>query len=179
MGRLRLAWYWIVGRTGDSRFVRWAHPIVYSRFGGAGILGRSLGNLTVILVATGRHSGRVREVPLWAYADRGRLVLVGTNGGRKPVPGWVYNLRANPEAQVHLGRDIRAVRAAEAEGDEWERLWALVTAAYPGYLAYLRWIHRPVPLVILAATDGRPLVEEPGLVGAGRNLSGGLDPTNE
>lgn len=179
MGRLRPGWYWIVGRIGDSRFVRRAHPILYSRFGGAGILGRSLGNLTVILLATGRHSGRVREVPLWAYPDRGRLVLVGTNGGRKPVPGWVYNLRANPEAHVRIGHDLRTVRSSEAERAEWDRLWALVTTAYPGYATYRRWIHRPVPLVILAATDGRPLVEEPGLVGAGHDLPGGLDPADE
>jgi len=164
MERLRSAWFWLVGRIGVSRLVRWEHRLLYWRFGGAGILGRSLGNLTVILIAVGRRSGHVREVPLWAYPDRGRLVLVGTNGGRKPVPGWVFNLRAQPDARIRLHRTVRPVHSYEASDAEWDRLWTLVTAAYPGYLAYQRWIQRPIPLVVLESTDGRPLVEEPGLV---------------
>lgn len=164
MDHLRSAWFWLVGRIGVNRLVNWEHRLLYGRFGGAGILGRSLGNLTVILITVGRHSGRVREVPLWAYPDHGRLVLVGTNGGRKPVPGWVFNLRGQPDARIRLGRTMRRVRSYEAAGDEWDRLWTLVTGAYPGYLAYQRWIQRPIPLVVLESADGRPLVEQPGLV---------------
>ena len=115
----------------------------------------------------------MREVPLWAYPDRGRLVLVGTNGGRKPVPGWVFNLRAQPDARIRLYRTIRPVHSYEAEGEEWDRLWTVVTTGYPGYLAYQRWIQRPIPLVVLEATDGRPLVEEPGLVEVGEGVATG------
>ena len=158
MERLRDAWFWLVGRIGASGLVRRLHRLLYRRLGGAGILGRSLGNLSIVLITVGRRSGETREAPLWAYPDGERLVVVGTNGGKEAVPAWVLNLRTRPEAQVRLLRALRPVGAYEASGEEWDRLWALVVAAYPGYAAYRRWIHRPVPLVVLTATDGKPLV---------------------
>ncbi len=150
--RLRLAWFRVVGVAGVNPLSRWLHPLLYRWTGGAWLLGRSLGNLTILLTTTGRRSGQPRTTALWAYPDDDRLVVVGSNGGSHHVPAWVLNLRAQPEAVAQVFRDSRSVRAHDAQGSEYERLWALVTAAYPGYEAYLEWAHRPIPLVVLERT---------------------------
>ena len=146
---MRGIWFWIVGRTGTSRLARWFHPPLYRWTGGAGALGRSLGNLTVLLTTTGRRSGQGRTTAIWAYPDGDALILVGSYGGRRTTPGWVFNLREHPEATVQVARKVRRVQAREAEGDEYDRLWTLVVAAYPGYEAYQQWAHRHIPLVVL------------------------------
>jgi deazaflavin-dependent oxidoreductase (nitroreductase family) len=146
---MRRAWFWIVGRTGTSRLARWLHPPLYRWTGGAGAIGRSLGLPVVLLTTTGRQSGRQRTTAIWAYPDGDALVVVGTNGGRRSTPAWVFNLRARPEATVQVRRERRRLRGREAVGDEYERLWKMVVAAYPGYAAYRDWLDRPIPLVVL------------------------------
>ncbi len=154
--RLRRAWFRIVGLAGVNPISRRLHPLLYRWTGGAWLLGRSLGNLTILLTTTGRHSGQPRVAALWAYPDGDRLVVVGSNGGSHHLPAWVLNLRARPEASVEVRRERRAVRAREASGEEYERLWLLVNAAYPGYEAYREWAHRTIPLVVLEREAAEP-----------------------
>ena len=149
---MRDAWFWLVGRTGTSLFARWLHAPLYRWTGGAGGLGRSLGNLTVLLTTTGRRSGREHTTAIWAYPDGDALVLVGSNGGRGTTPGWVLNLRAHPLATVQIQREMRRMRAREAGAEEYDRLWRLVVAAYPGYAAYRLWVRRAIPVIILEPT---------------------------
>ena len=146
---MRQIWFWMVGRAGTNRLSRWLHPLLYRWTGGAGPLGRSLGNLTVLLTTTGRRTGVARTTAIWAYPDGDAVVLVGSNGGSRRTPAWVLTLRARPEAVVQVRRDVRSVRAREADGEEYDRLWRMVVAAYPGYEAYLAWAHRVIPLVVL------------------------------
>lgn len=80
---------------------------------------------------------------------------MATNGGRRPLPGWCHNLRVDPDAEVLVGRERRTVMAREATGDEYDRLWAMVTAAYPGYVLYRERIQRHVPLVVLEPAERR------------------------
>lgn len=47
-----------------------------------------------------------------------------------------------------MRREIRSVRAREAGGEEYDRLWRMVVAAYAGYEACLTWAHRGIPLVV-------------------------------
>ena len=151
---LRHAWYRLVGWVGTSLFLRTFHHRVYRLTGGRSVIGRSLGNLTVVLITTGARTGQRREVALWAYRDGEDLVLVASNGGRHPVPGWCLNLRAHPDAAVEVGRERQKVHAHEATEDEYERLWALVTQSYPGYLDYARRVGRHIPLVVLEPAPG-------------------------
>ncbi|MEO6059423.1 MAG: nitroreductase/quinone reductase family protein [Candidatus Limnocylindria bacterium] len=147
--RLQRLWYRVVGVAGVNPISRWLHPPLYRWTGGAWLLGRSLGNLTVLLTTTGRRSGRARTAALWAYPDGDRLVVVGSNGGSHRMPAWVLNLRSDPAAVAQVRRERRPVLAREAAGDEYARLWELVNAAYPGYEAYLAWADRTIPLVVL------------------------------
>ncbi len=50
---------------------------------------------------------------------------------------------------MQVRRDVRRVRAREAGGEEHDRLWRMVVAAYPGYAAYLEWVGHAIPLVVL------------------------------
>jgi deazaflavin-dependent oxidoreductase (nitroreductase family) len=132
--------------------MRHLHAPVYRRLAGRGLLGRSLGNMTVVLATTGARTGRRRETAIWAYPDGDALVLVASNGGSPRVPAWCLNLRAQPEAEVLVGGVRRRVRAREAAGPEYDRIWRMVNQAYPGYDRYRVWAGRHIPLVVLDPT---------------------------
>jgi deazaflavin-dependent oxidoreductase (nitroreductase family) len=113
------------------------------------VVGRSLGNLTVVLTTTGARTGRRRETAIWAYPDGEALVIVASNGGSRRLPAWCLNLRADPAAEVQVRGERRLVHAREASGAEYDRLWRMVNDAYPGYARYRVWAQRPIPLVVL------------------------------
>jgi len=110
----------------------------------------------VTLTTTGRKTGKSREVRLYAWEDGDRLVIVGSRGGSARNPAWVHNLRADPRTIVRRGKATDEMRAHEVEGgEERERLWQLVTAAFPLYKSYQRRTARTIPLFVLesAAAD--------------------------
>ena len=103
MRRLRSAWFWLVGHAGVNRLSRALHPILYRWTGGWRFLGRSLGNLTVLVTTLGRHTGRPRTVALWAYPDGDALVLVGSYGGLGiHTFGNIFRARISPAERVLL-----------------------------------------------------------------------------
>ena len=148
------AMYRLIGWFGTSRPVSRLHPHVYRLIGGRWIFGENFGVLNVIVEMTGRRSGKVREVPLYAFRDGDRLVVIGSNAGDDREPAWVGNLRAHPDVQVRVGRDAHAMRAREAEGGERERCWAIAAAGYPGYETYRRMTERPIPVIVLEPAGG-------------------------
>jgi F420H(2)-dependent quinone reductase len=141
--------YRLIGAVGTSRLFTRLHPRVYRLTGGRGPIGRNFGVLNVIVVMTGRTTGKRREVPLYAFADDARLVVIGSNAGSDREPAWVGNLRANPDVVVLVGPAQRAMRARETEGDERARLWALAANGYPGYELYARSTDRHIPVIAL------------------------------
>ena len=147
------AFYRLIGIIGTSRLVTRLHPVAYRLTGGRWLVGRNLGVLNVIVVTIGRRTGRTREIPLYAFEDGDRLVVIGSNMGQDHEPAWVGNLRAHPAVHVRVGRELRAVRALEADGEERERLWELAATGYPGYEAYARRTHRRIPVVVLEPRD--------------------------
>ncbi len=88
-------------------------------------------------------------MPLYAWEDGDRLVVVGSWGGSAKDPDWVRNLRADPQATIKRGRKVLDVRASEVGPSERERLWKLVVAAFPLYGAYQRKTERVIPLFVL------------------------------
>ena len=145
--------YRLIGKIGTSRLVSRIHPHVYRLTGGRWLVGRNLGVLNVIVVTTGRKTGRRREIPLYAFKDGGRLVVVGSRAGDDREPAWVANLRAHPDARVLVGREERAVRARETEGPERDRLWSLAAQGYPGYELYATWTRRLIPVFALEPVE--------------------------
>jgi len=141
--------YRLIGIVGTSRIVTALHPVAYRLFGGAGVLGSQFGVRNVILATVGHRTGRIREVPLFAFQDGDRVIVIGSNAGGPHDPGWVHNLRAEPLATVRIGREVRRVRGREAEGEERRRLWALAVDGYPGYALYQQQAGRQIPVVVL------------------------------
>ena len=110
--------------------------------------------MKITLTTTGRRSGERRAVPLYAWEDGDRLVVVGSRGGAASDPDWARNLRSTPRATVKHGHQVREVKAKEIKGDERERLWDLVVEAFPMYAGYQRKTKRLIPLFVLERVDG-------------------------
>jgi len=141
--------YRLIGAVGTSRLVTRVHPHVYRATGGRWLVGRNFGVLNVIVTMTGRSSDRLREVPLYAFEDGARLVVIGSNAGSDREPAWVGNLRASPSASVRVGNVVRRVHAREVEGKERDRLWELAASGYPGYELYRTMTDRHIPVIVL------------------------------
>jgi deazaflavin-dependent oxidoreductase (nitroreductase family) len=103
----------------------------------------------VLLTTTGRSSGRSKTTPLQSIADGGNIVVVASNGGHKVHPQWWLNLKANPEATIQVRRRQLKMRAAEATGEERERLWQKAVDQFAGYANYQKTAERQIPVVVL------------------------------
>jgi deazaflavin-dependent oxidoreductase (nitroreductase family) len=103
----------------------------------------------LLLTTTGRKSRRPRTQPL-AYTQAGDgYAVIASKGGAAQHPLWYLNLRANPLAEVTVGRETRRVRARDAQGEERERLWRALADLYPGYERYAQKTRRLIPVVVL------------------------------
>ena len=119
------------------------------RVSGGRFLGKMSGLPVLILVTTGRRSGKRRAAPLLYIEDGGAFVVIASFGGQPEHPAWYLNLEADPQATVELGEERVAVRAETTRGAERERLWALMTEGYGGYEGYRRKTTREIPVVRL------------------------------
>lgn len=117
------------------------------------------GTTNLVLTTVGRVSGLRRRTGVFFGRDGDRYVLVASGaamGGSRP-PHWYRNLTATPEAEVQVRADRFRVRAREATGDEYRRLWRAMTEQVPVYRAYARAARHPIPIVVLERTgEERP-----------------------
>ncbi len=107
------------------------------------------GTSILLLTTTGRVSGEPRVAPLIFRPDGERYVVVASRGGAPEHPGWYQNLQARPEAEVQVRDEVVPVRMREAEGEERERLWALMNEVWPSYAEYQTRTDRRIPVVVL------------------------------
>jgi F420H(2)-dependent quinone reductase len=127
-----------------TRLNRWLLRRTGGRVGGGGL------GMDVILVTTrGRRTGEARTVPLGAVRVGLDWVVIGSNAGHDRMPAWALNMRAEPAVTVEVGGAASQFRAHEAVDDEADRLWPVVTGAYPGYADYRTRTDRPIPLFVL------------------------------
>jgi F420H(2)-dependent quinone reductase len=124
------------------------HRLVYRLTGGK--IGARIANMPVLLLTTtGRKSGRPRTQPLAYTQATDGYAVIASKGGAAQHPLWYLNLRANPFAEVTVGRETQRVRAREAEGDERERLWRQLADIYSGYDRYAQKTTRRIPVMVL------------------------------
>ena len=127
-----------------------AHTFLYRRTGGR--LGHSIPGVRgkmLLLDHVGAKSGTKRTSPLLYVEDGQDVVIVASKGGFPKHPAWYHNLMANPDTEVQVGSERRAVHARVATPEERDRLWALAVRAYHGYEDYKVRTDREIPLVVL------------------------------
>ena len=78
-----------------------------------------------------------------------RISIINTNAGHDKVPAWSLNLKANPEAEIEIGRERRPVLARVAEGEEREDLWRRHNIQYSGFDEYDENIERRPEVFVL------------------------------
>jgi deazaflavin-dependent oxidoreductase (nitroreductase family) len=103
----------------------------------------------LLLHHVGARSGKQRVAPLLYLEDGDDLVIVASKGGVDTNPSWFHNLLANPDTEVELPRERRAVHARVATEDERARYWPRVVEIYKGYEDYQSYTTRKIPLVVL------------------------------
>jgi deazaflavin-dependent oxidoreductase (nitroreductase family) len=134
-----------------ARGLRWTGKFnvpVYRATGGR--IGGKVGRAPVLLLTTtGRKSGEPRTAPVLYLADGKNLILINTNAGNAKIPAWSLNLKANPEAEVELGRQRREVRARVAEGEERAELWRKHIEQYAGFDDYEAKLDREISVFVL------------------------------
>ena len=128
------------------------HAAIYRASGGK-VAGRMFNSPVLLLITTGRKTGKERTSPLLYLEDGENLVVVGSVGGAPKHPAWYWNLKANPEARVQIQDRTLRVRAEEAEGEEKRRLWRRVVEMYPPYEDYQRRTEREIPVFVLRPTE--------------------------
>jgi deazaflavin-dependent oxidoreductase (nitroreductase family) len=77
------------------------------------------GQPVLTVTTTGARTGQPRTTPLLGVPAGDDIALIGSSFGRPRNPGWYYNLRANPKAEVtYRDKTIRAIarEAATASG---------------------------------------------------------------
>jgi deazaflavin-dependent oxidoreductase (nitroreductase family) len=105
----------------------------------------------LLLTTTGARTGRAATVPLgFAVDDQRRVFVIASKAGAPKHPAWFHNLRANPSVTVELGDRTYPARAVVTEGDERDRLYALIS---DGAGEYEKNTDRIFPIVVL---DGVP-----------------------
>jgi len=130
------------------RFMSATHSFWYQVSGG--LIGRSIfGAPILLLTVTGRKSGRTHTTPLIYLQDGDSFVIVGSVGGSDKHPAWFLNLRANPDAEVLVGRTKTRVRAEVANEEQRARLWPQLVKLYSNYDEYQKKTSRQIPVVIL------------------------------
>ncbi len=103
----------------------------------------------LLLTTTGRRSGEKRTSPLFYGTAGDAYVLIGSKGGADTHPGWYLNLRANPTAEVQVGREQCTVRARVATGKERKQLSEQMAQMAPPYRDYQQKTRRELPVIVL------------------------------
>ena len=107
------------------------HTSLYRLLGG-----RLVGRNILILTTTGRKSGRKRNTPLFHVRDRSDYVIVASNGGEDPYPGWWHNIRADARVEIQVGRQVIPCSVESVREDDAAELWEKLCAVYGGYREY-------------------------------------------
>ena len=117
------------------------------RRNGGKVGGQFEGFPLLLLTSTGAKSGTERVNPVAYFDIDGKIYVVGSAAGRESSPGWVFNLRANPQASVEIGADRpKPVVAQELSREERDRIYQIVVQRAPGFGEYEQLTDRVIPV---------------------------------
>jgi len=103
----------------------------------------------VLLTTVGATTGRRRTAPMMFHPDGDRLLVVASNMGAAEHPHWYRNLLADPRVVVEVSAETYEATATPLEGEERDRLWALLTETYPFFAEHEAGLARAIPVVAL------------------------------
>jgi deazaflavin-dependent oxidoreductase (nitroreductase family) len=113
---------------------------------------RMVGVPTLLLRTAGRRSGVTRTNALVYARDRADYLVVASNGGADKDPAWIFNLRADPEVEIQIGRERHKAtsRILGPADPDYGRLWKIADEENRGrYGAYQEQTSRPIPVVVI------------------------------
>jgi len=128
--------------SGQPWFAKVAPKIVppvdkaVSKLTGGRVLLSGLATPAIVLTCVGAKSGVERDVPLAFMRDDAGWVVVASNFGREKHPGWMYNLKAHPDAWVTERGTKTAVTARVLTDAERDAMWARIVANWPTFATY-------------------------------------------
>lgn len=104
----------------------------------------------VMLTTVGAKSGQQRTIPLVGIPVGADLAVIGSNFGQAQSPGWVYNLRANPNAKLTYRDTVVPVTARLADEAEYQEAFAAGSKINPTFNDYReRVTEREIPVFML------------------------------
>ena len=142
------------GGPGSWVFQRTMYPIdkqLYRRTDGRVTVSGLLAGLPVVLLTTtGAKSGQKRTMPLVGIPVDDDMAVIGSNFGQQSTPGWVYNLHADPRAEIEYRARTVSVVARRAADDEAAEAFRLAAPIYGGFERYVeRASHRTIRVFVL------------------------------
>ncbi|MGH7963960.1 MAG: nitroreductase family deazaflavin-dependent oxidoreductase [Candidatus Binatia bacterium] len=129
-----------------SQVNTWLYRLSSGKVGGRMPQGQPI----LLLTTTGRKSGQPRTTPLLYLQEGDNVVLVASQGGLPHHPLWYQNLEVNPDVEIELGTEKRAMRARRATEEEKKTLWPKLVAMYGSFDTYQARTQRNIPVVILS-----------------------------
>jgi deazaflavin-dependent oxidoreductase (nitroreductase family) len=108
----------------------------------------------VLLTTIGRKSAKVHKVALPTWNDpEGNRIVVASFAGAPGHPAWYLNLAdrtANPDVRVRVQGGEYVCVPEILDGEEYDRIWALLVDDRAWYTTYQSKTERRIPLVRLA-----------------------------
>ena len=115
----------------------WNKRVIEEFRANGGKVGDPFENLTVLLLhTTGAKSGLPRINPVVTIPDGDQYVIMASKGGRPTHPDWYFNLVANPQVTVEVGREKFEALARVSEGNEREALFSKMSTQIPMFSEY-------------------------------------------
>jgi deazaflavin-dependent oxidoreductase (nitroreductase family) len=106
---------------------------------------------------TGRKSGKVFITPLCYGLYGPEVVIVASKGGADEHPAWYLNITAQDAGEFQIATQAYRGTWRVPEGEEHARIWDYMVRRYGFYADYQASTDRHIPLVLMQATEERPV----------------------
>ena len=135
----------------DSKWADRNEAIIEEYRANDGVVGGNFSGVPIALVHDkGARRGTERIAPLACQKLDNVWAVFASKGGADDNPAWYYNLLADPDVTVEFGTETHAVRAHEAKGEEYDRIWTKQKADLPTFAEYEKRTKRSyIPVIVL------------------------------
>jgi deazaflavin-dependent oxidoreductase (nitroreductase family) len=124
------------------------------RANGGKVGGHFEGKTMLLLHTKGAKSGQERINPVMYVKDGDRWVVIASKGGAPAHPDWYYNLIANPEVTIEVGKQKFKARASVVEEPERTRLYNKMVEMMSSFDEYRKKTARQIPVFVLTPVNG-------------------------